>query len=445
MSLAFDPGDKKSKAVLDYFENKKWLILDVSASTRTSLKKSIAQVGSKMSNMIDADNFLDAQKIIEKEKPHYIIGSKQINGGSTVQLFDSHLKAVPNRLNAGFFIIADQSSIDEVALALEYEMDGIIALPFTGASVIESVVLSVTHKVAPSTYLNKIEEGRFSLLNGNLERAMESFQTAVTLNKHPYEGFYFLGQIYDERELKEKAIASFEESITHNAEYFKSLNKLRTLYSHQKEFKKAYDINLVMAKKFPTPPEKIPELIRLSIINQKYEDINNYLSLYRTIQSQDKLAQTYLSAGLAVLGKYFINLNDLDKGIDALRGSFKFSNGKYEILKSISQTFEDCHKLDILFSMFEEIDMEQWPENAQGIYFHAFHLTSNDDLKVIMIGEQLLKKKIKDVLIYKGLIERSIKLKRKSGALESLILEATKDFPEYQTEFEGLLLKAQLL
>lgn len=443
MSEYFDPLDKKNKAILDYFENKSWLIIDASTSTRTSIKKSVVQLGSKLSNMIDCDNYTDALKIIETKGPHYIIGNNTINGGSSVQLFESHLKKVPNRLGSGFFVIADSSAIEEVALALEYDMDGIIVQPFTGSSVIDSVLQSVKAKITPSNYASKIEEGRTSLLKGNLERAMESFQTAVKLNARPYEGFYFLGQIYTEYELKEKAISSYEESVQHNPEYFKSLNRLRSIYYHQNDYKKAYDINLTMAKKYPTPSNRIPELVRLSIINEKYEDINNYLKVYRTIQTPETQTQTSISAGLAILGKYFINKREIDKAVDALKGSFKFSNGKYEILKSISQSFEECEKLNVLLDMFEETDLDQWPENVQGVYFHVIHLTSKDDQMVIMTGERLLAKKIKDVLIYRGLIERSINMKRKLGSLESLVLQATRDFPDYKSEFEDLLIKAQ--
>lgn len=443
MSEYFDPLDKKNKAILDYFENKTWLIIDASTSTRTSIKKSVVQLGSKLSNMIDCDNYTDALKIIETKGPHYIVGNNTINGGSSVQLFEPHLKKVSNRLGSGFFVIADSSAIEEVALALEYDMDGIIVQPFTGSSVIDSVLQSVKAKITPSNYASKIEEGRTSLLKGNLERAMESFQTAVKLNARPYEGFYFLGQIYTEYELKEKAISSYEESVQHNPEYFKSLNRLRSIYYHQNDYKKAYDINLTMAKKYPTPSNRIPELVRLSIINEKYEDINNYLKVYRTIQTPETQTQTSISAGLAILGKYFINQREIDKAVDALKGSFKFSNGKYEILKSISQSFEECEKLNILLDMFEETDLDQWPENVQGVYFHVIHLTSKDDQMVIMTGERLLAKKIKDVLIYRGLIERSINMKRKLGSLESLVLQATRDFPDYKSEFEDLLIKAQ--
>ena len=75
----FDPKDKNNKPLLDYFENKSWLVIEISSSTRNSLKKTITQLGSKMSNMHDADNFLDAQNLINSKKPNFILGNKNIN------------------------------------------------------------------------------------------------------------------------------------------------------------------------------------------------------------------------------------------------------------------------------------------------------------------------------------------------------------------------------
>ncbi|MGZ3788816.1 MAG: tetratricopeptide repeat protein [Bacteriovorax sp.] len=445
MSDFFDPADKKNKPVLDFFEDKSWLVIDMSARVRTSIKKSIAQLGSKMSNMHDADNFNDAQDFIRTNKPNFVIGTKTINGGSTIDLFSLHMKVLPNRLQNGFFILAEENSVDEVALALEYEMDGIISLPFTGFTIIDGLVNGVKHKISPSPYLLKVEEGRGSYLSGNLERATETFESSLTMDKHPYESYCFLGQIYSDYNLLEKAIHCYEDSIQHNSEYYKSLNRLSSLYYQTKEFKKAYELNFHMAQKFPTAPAKIPELIRLSIINKKYEDIGSYLKIFNTISEPDVQTQIYLAAGLAVLGKYFISHDDPEKGVEALKTAFKYSNGKYEILKSIMYSFAEAKKSDVLFKLFEHVDLALWPENVHGLYFYNVHLTSKDDAHVIALGEQLLKKKIKDIHIYRGVIERGIKMKRKIGIIEGQVLEAIKEFPESKEEFEELYARAEVL
>lgn len=435
----FDPTDKKNKPVLDYFENKTWLIVDSSASTRTSIKKSIAQIGAKMSNMIDADNLKDAQTAMQTKRPHFVIGANHVNGGDLSSLYSVHIQSKPNRLDAGFFIIAEEETISEIAVSLEYEMDGIVALPFTGFTIIDTVLAGTKHKINPSPYVTKLEEGRTAFLDNKLERASELLTNALELHEHPYEAYFFLGQIYNSYNLIERALVAFEESLFHNSDYFRALKKLSKLYFQTKDYKKAYDINFIMAQKYPILPEKIPELIRLSIINKKYEDINSYLKVFKEMKSANAETQISLAAGLAVLGKYFINNNDSAKGIEALKTAFKFSNGKYEILNNLMKTLEECQRLNIMLELFESTDLELWPDNVQALYFHTLHRLSSDNALVIALGEQILRNKVKDPSIYVGLIERSINMHRKIGTIESLVLEACRYFPERKNEFEQLL------
>lgn len=439
----FDPQDKKNKPILDYFENKTWLIIESSAGTRASIKKSLSMLGSKLNNMFDADNRVDAESFIVAKTPHFVLGAQQVNGGVLTDLFQLHQKCVPNRLNAGFFIIADEGSITDIATILEYEMDGLITLPFTGFTIIDTVLSGMTRKITPTPYILKLEEGRSAYLKNELDHATDIFEAATQMHSHPYEAFFYLGQIYKDHNLQDKAREAFEESLFHNSDYFRALKNLGSLYYQTKDYKKAYDVNFLMARKYPVLPEKIPELIRLSIINKKYEDINNYLNIFAEMKTSNADTQMSLSAGLAVLGKYFIHNNEIVKGVNALKTAYKFSNGKYEILDNIMNSFEECKSLQVLLELFDSTDLSQWGDSVQGLYFHTLHQVSSDDAMVLSIGEQLLRKKVKDIHIYKGMIERGIKMHRKIGNIEGLVLEAIKNFPDKRDEFEKLLQTAR--
>jgi DNA-binding NarL/FixJ family response regulator len=439
VSAYFDPTDKKNKPILDYFENKSWLVIEGSTSVRGSIKKTIIQLGSKMSNLSDSDNVTDAQEFIETNKPNFIITNKNVKGSSSLTLFDTHMRHVPNRNNASFFIITEENSLSEVAWVLEYEMDGIISLPLNGAILIQTILSGVARKISPTPYSKRIEDARILYSNNKLDEAILLLKSALSLDAHPYEAHAFIGQIYTEQNLTKSAIDSYEESISHNPKYYKALNRLSSFYYQQKEYKKAYDIYLKLAQTYPLPPEKIPVLIRLSIINKKYEDIINYLKFFQTISTPNAKTQNYLSAGLAILGKHFYTINDFDRGTDALKTAFQFSNGKYEILKSIMQTFEEAKKAEILFDLFDKTDLSVWPKEVQILYFHSLHLTSTDDFRVVSEGEKHIKNGIADPLIFRAIITRSITMKRKSSYIENLILESNKLFPECTEEFENLL------
>ena len=439
MSTYFDPSDKNNKPVIDYFYSKSWLILESSSSARVSIKKTLTQLGAQMSNMIDADNISDAEKIILDKKPHFIVTNKTINSLSALPLYDLHMKTNPNRIKAGFFVITEENSLSEVAWALEYEMEGIISLPLNGSTVIRTVLEGVKRKITPTAYTSQLEEGRTTYITEEIDQALELFQAALKLDEHPYESYAFIGQIYNDKKQTKEAIESFEESVKHNPQYFKSLNRLSTLYYQEKDYKKSYEVSLAMAQKYPITPQKIPDLIRLSIINQKYEDILNYFKLFQSIESPSIEMQNYLSAALAILGKYFVNTDDIEKAVIALKDAFKFCNGKYEILKNITLSFKELNKADILYDLYEKIDLSLWPKESQALYFYATHLTSKDDSQVIQAGEKLLKSNIFDPFIYRGIIERSIKMNRKMSYIEGLVLEASKNFPELSQEFESMV------
>lgn len=425
--------------MLDYFDNKTWLIIENSAQTRVSIKKALSMMGARNNSMFDADNFKDAQSIIVSKKPNFVFGSQQLNGGLLSSLFQVHLKNVPNRLNAGFFLLAEESLVSDIALTLEYEMDGIVTLPYTGFTIVDTVLAGLTKKIYPSPYILKLEEARQFYLTDEQAKAIDLFSEAIELHTHPYEAYFFLGKIYEDNNLIEKAMVAFEESLLHNSNYFRVLKHLGSFYYQAKDFKKAYEINFLMAKKYPVLPEKIPELIRLSIINKQYEDINNYLQIFLNAKTAKIETEVSLAAGLAVLGKYFVQNHENEKGLAALKAAYKFSNGKYEILDSIMNTFEECRSLDVLLELFDSTDLSQWSENIQGLYFHTLHYVSSDDAMVLTAGEQLLKKKIKNVHIYRGLIERAIRMHRKIGKIEGLVLEAITTFPDKRDEFEQML------
>jgi len=73
--------------------------------------------------------------------------------------------------------------------------------------------------------------------------------------------------------------------------------------------------------------------------------------------------QVYLSVGLAILGKYFVNCNDPEKWIEALKYSFKFSNGKYELdgnnVYAMVQSYETLKEEELKFEAHREyIDLQ---------------------------------------------------------------------------------------
>lgn len=439
MSNYFDPTLKENKPILDYFESKKWLIIESSLSTRSSIKKSLTQIGPKQANMLDCDNLKSALEIIRLEKPHYILTNKYFAGGGVIDIFFEHLKHNTNRLQSGFYVITEENSLSEVAQALNYEMDGLISFPFTASSIISSIVAGAKLKIAPSNYQLKVNTGKQQYLEDNLDFAESFFQEAVALHNFPFEALFYLGEINYKKEKFEIAIEYLEKATTTNENHYRTLFLLCKLYYKLGEYEKAYEISINLVRKFPTPSDFIPDLVRLSIINKKYGDIVNYYKLFSKITNPNAGTQRSISAGLVILGIYFSNNNELEKSRDALLKALSFSSGKIEIIESITNTFNKIGMLPDLIAEFEKIDFSLWPEASEGFYFHALHLTSNDDQQVLNFGEKLLRKGVKNIIIDKGVIERGIAAGRKYRVIEVQVLDAIRKFPHEANLFENYL------
>lgn len=439
MSSFFDPKNKTNHPIISYLEQKTWLLIHSSSIVRSTIKKILTQLGAKSTNIFDASTMEDAQKLINTKRPHYIVTNKTIHDVSALPLFNLHMQVMPNRIEGGFFFVSDEISLAEVAWALEYEMDGVIGVPLNGTSIFTTFLKAIQRKTTPTTYQKIIEEAREKYLQSDLDGALDLFKAALQLDKTPFESCAFIGQIYYDKGLIAESISSFEKSISHNPQYFKSLKRLSELHWQEKNYKKAYDINLLIAQNYPIAPERIPELIRLSIINQKYEDIGNYLKIFQAINDPSLQMQHHLAAGLAILGKYFASNNEIGKSIDALLTAYKYANGKYEILKSITQTFQDLNRVEILLNLFDKAILTGWSMEVQILHFQILHSISTDDAEVIQAGEKLLKNNVSDITVHRGIIERSIKIQRNLLDIENLILEASRCFPEYHDEFENLL------
>ena len=445
MSEYFDPKDKKNKPILDYFEDKTWLLVDTNVNNRMAVRRILTQLNAKSSNIFDADNIIDAEKIITSRKPHFIVANKIVKNATTYHLFYQQLVCRPYRMKSGFFVLTEDTAHAEIAWNLEYEMDGILTLPLNGGALQDALIKGIKKKMITTPYLQKLDEGRAYYYNKIYDKALVSFNAAVALERSPYEAHAFIGQIYNDQNLLPEAIAAFEESVIHNTQYYKSLKRLSHIYFTGKEFKRAYEINQLMAQHFPIVAEQLADIIKLVVINKKPEDIAKYYKVFQTLPNLSLELHQNMAAGLTVLAKHYITNQETAKAIETLQAAFKLSHGKYEILKNITSSIQELKKPDVLLTWFDEVELTLWPKEVQGLYFHTLNLASKDDQAVLFYGEKLLKNNIHEFIIYKGLIERSIKAKRKLRTVEMLVLEAAKNFPKEAAELEILLQNSGLV
>ncbi|OUR95327.1 hypothetical protein A9Q84_15940 [Halobacteriovorax marinus] len=441
--MSFDKNDKKNKHIVDWFRNKSAVIYEPASMNRTSIKKMLIVYGLNMDKIYVPETFVDAKDFIANEKPDIVFTRDDNKGEKGLDLLDLHIETIPNRLNTGFFLVSEDNSPSISAVVLDTEVDGILTLPFTGASLEKIIKLGLKKKYKPNPYNKMIEEAKGKMVQGDVEGALQILKSASDMNKTPVLSNCYIAKILisnnDEKEAEEMLL----ENLNQNTKHYLSLKELAKLYKHQSRFKDQYDMTSRILDEYAMNPEKIPDLTKLSIQNEKYEDIWNYAKVFSTIKTPSLKITQFISAGLAICGRFMVKTSRPDEGKKAILKSAKMAHGKFEILKSLAESLLLIGDKEGASKLLNDHANENTDEIALEVF--QFEIFARESLtpQTLERGRKLLNSEFKAPEIYQILIEKLISGNMKIGIIEEMVDSAKKDFPDLSDQFQQLLEKAQ--
>lgn len=442
--MYFDPASKENKPIVDYFKSKKCLVVDPSGIIRTTFKKLMVGLGMNSSNIYLTESFFDAQENILKERPNFIFTNYKVHDPNKaehalgIDLLKYHIDVQPNRLDAGFFLTTDENSMSVASIALDHEVDGLFARPFTIETLQTAVLQSIETKVNPPKYSKEIEDGKAKFFTKNFRDAMEIFTKAKSLNEKPTLACYYLGMIERAEARTESAETHFTEGLKFDPFHYKSLRIMAEICFQDKRHEEAYQYHTRIVEKYPVSPDRIPELTRLSIINKKYQDIINYCEIFSSIfdGGGNDMLRTYISAGLAICGKFLLNFKSDKNGVKILEQAAKLSGGKKEIMESTISSLIEAN----LEQEAERFLTTYSTDKTGAVDFDVFKVMifnkdPSKDNDVLALGRKLISKKVKSLEVYRIVLKKAKQLGVKKETIQEMADEAIKFFPKEKKEF----------
>ena len=338
-------------------------------------------------------------------------------------------------MHSGFSLIADKENIENNNFVLENEIDFVIHQPFTSEAIETTLRSALLSKVAPSPYLCALHEGKEYFSKGNFDKARQLFDHALTLDSAPHLVLTFLGELAFALKNYDEARLSFETSLIIHKESYRALKGLADSCYELKDYHEAYRLQKQLVEQFPFNSNRIPRLTRLAVLTRKYEEIYRYGKMFIAMKGKISCENSVsVAAGLVISGKKLITQSSSElqtQGVDALYLSSKLACGKKTILESIVQTFIEAGKAAEALKLLDEYSDESVnTEDLLLLQFEAMNKASADPMPVLELGNNLMTKKIRTKKVYKIMIERSLQAKRAQNAIEILIQNARKDFPD---------------
>ncbi|MGE4234622.1 MAG: response regulator [Bacteriovoracia bacterium] len=423
-----------------YIENKRVLVVDVNASSRSSLFSIFKGLGAKIENIKLANNYETGLQMIQEFKPNIVVAEYDLEKRCGLELLQSQREQFPKETKESLFIVVtSNTSQSSAAKALEEDIDLYILKPYTLESIRSRIMKAAIQKIQPPAYLVSIEKGKEQILAGNLDEAENIFKEATTQDAAPSLALYYLGQIKFLRETMDQAESNYNKGLNFNKIHYKCLIGLYEAFSKQKKNVEAYEVVKKVSKYFPANPKRLSEVIRLAIVTGQYEDIERYYNLFVNLDDRNETLVRYTTAALIVTGKYYLSQKTNSRAIALFEKAAITAQGRTNLLTEIISALLD-------YSLGKEAQqfLKRFPPETQGSDdFLAARFLVADSLAasptaVLDEGRKLIAKSTKNERVYYTVMLRSIQAKLYPAA-EDVYSKAIQQFPKSKEKFDELL------
>lgn len=306
--------DKKDifKAFLDSHEV---LIVDKNPSSRNRLLKTMYDLGAKRHMIHTCGSVVEAEAVINAKKIGIVLSDYVIAGGSGLDLFKMARRQNPNSRELCLVLVTSNISQSAVAKAAEEDVDSFIIKPYTAQSIQENLISTVVAKVKPSDYIIKVEEGKAAINEGNYDGALKVLNDALSMHTRPALALFYIGQAELLKTQHGEAEVSYHKGLSFNNIHYKCLIGLYELFLQRSKFNEAYEVVKKIARYFPANPDRLAQVVRLTIQTGNFEDMQMYYEIFTQLEERNAHLTNYIGAGMYISGKHCILNNNAEMGM----------------------------------------------------------------------------------------------------------------------------------
>jgi CheY-like chemotaxis protein len=428
---------QKVQKFRDFLREQAVFIVDSASASRRRLAATMVGLGAQMSKITLHGSFEEAEADMRVRKPKVVICDYMIGGRSGLDLLQAQRTAFPEGKDCLFMLVTGNTSQSAVARAAEEDIDSFILKPYTINSLTESIVSAAINKLYPSEYRKVVEEGKSQLFGGKIDEAMATFERAIGMNPKPALACFYYGQAETLKQALSDAQGSYLKGISFNKIHYKCLVGLFELFMSQKAYREAYDVIRRVQKYFPANPKRLASVIRLAVLNEKFEDIETLYSIYKDMELRDDEITRHMIAGLIVAGQNRLRKGERDRAVEIFKNAAVSCAGQTGFLRRILEVMSDYNLAEAMQDVLNRFPADKQKDSDFLVSRYLFMNQTAEPGISIQFGQNLVREGHHTVSLYLVLAARLLQTGKKDAA-ESLIFNGVKRFPAEKSRFEDL-------
>ncbi|HTL12483.1 MAG TPA: hypothetical protein VL588_08355 [Bdellovibrionota bacterium] len=424
------------QSIKQLFARKVAVCVEPDGVARTKLKALLAELGFTADKITIVENHRLGVKAALIKKPQVILMEYPAVGAPAIEMLAEFRKKAEAAQNTTVFYMADPGLPHAKTAAARDEVDGVLLKPLGFASVAREVGDAVRKVDQPSLYEKTLRSARaVRWAGGNVDVAIHEFQKAHGLASTESDAHASLGELELERGKPVDASKYFTEGLRINSSDYRCLVGLsRSLLDLGKPID-AYKFHEKCLRNFPLLPERVPEVLRLSLASKHLDDLVSYQELLRKWKMTDPKILRALSGALVLAARSLVIRDRAKTAVDYFKRAWELADGNPSARVSVATAMIRCGVAREAQPLLN--DDAAVAQNAEVLLAQFDDIYRQGDPKqCVTFGVDLLKQGIKSPALYLGVIEKSVAMGRRRGVVEEIINQAIRDFPDQTSQFE---------
>ena len=425
------------EVVLNYFKDKRVLLLLPEASIRVTIRKILAYVGIPTMAIEIAESYEDALFVMKRDAPNIVVTNDQLGRKSGLDLLKLHIELRPNRKDALFCLISTYKSMLMSSEEGEQDVEMLLTRPFTYDDFKNQFLQYFKAKMWAASTIDLLESGKEQINLGNWEEAQKILTQAkeVDANAQVYYYLAVVARYFDQDDL---ALNYLQQSLEMGPDNLKAMLGTIDLLLIKRKYEEAQQLVARLVQKYPVSPHRIADFMKLAIVTKSYDYVLKYCEMLKDIPVFDPEMIKGVVAGLAVGAKQLISQGKNGLAQECLEQASRYCVNYPKILTNVVGSYlelGEVGKADNLLARIvedENTPVEKHILNLEIIY------KVGESRKALMLALALLRKKVHEKKVFEIAIECSIKINRNKESIIELIQDGCVKFPELDSYYQQL-------
>ncbi len=452
----------ENHAIRSFFEPKKCLIISPLQMIRVMARKLAGNIGILPHNIDMVNNFPEAQKLL-KEKKHEIIFSEYYLGNRNsldmvvdaddnveivqfdgknkygLDLLEIHKEIYPNRLNSIFVIISDYNSQNVAYKCFENEVELFLTKPLSYENFEKGFLQTTEKKLYADETMKELENVKLYMAKGEFSMAHQVLDLIKDHNLSSADLFYYEGMIYRKENKLDNAITALTNAYQQDNKHYLALCLLFDTLYEAGRYQESFEYSKVLTQQFPINPSRLPTLVKVSLANKQYEEVAHYCQIFMDLDDKDPEISKQLSAGLIVSGRILAEAGEKERAILNLKKAAEFCEGEKRVLMSSLENMLLLKAHSEMRKVLLKIKEDKRMDNDYEVMNLKLILSEEDFGGALTGGLKMINEGVKSPEVYGVCLDASISIGRRRDAIQEILENAIKAFPEHKKFFEEKL------